>query len=83
MPINNQPCEVPECDKRAIMCLYAKNPGTKMPEPKRNDNPFYPIEEAHFTMNLCTECFWEMSAQMREAQYVGMRATGYLRRSQP
>lgn len=58
------------------MCLYARNPGTPVGETVRGMNPFYPIEEADFAMNLCTSCFHDMAQSMREEKYVNIRGTG-------
>lgn len=59
------------------MCIYARNPGTKQESAQRGDNPFYPIEEADITMNLCVECFHTTAQQMRDTGYVQIRATAY------
>lgn len=75
------PCELCTVE-RAVMCLYAKNPDTKLPPAERNDNPFYPVEEADFTMNLCVGCFHDMATTMREEKYVGIRGTG-VRQAKP
>ena len=64
-------------EARAIMLIYAMNPGSEQPTVlKRGVSPFYPPENADFTMNLCVACFWDMSATMREEGYVAIRATG-------
>lgn len=70
-------CEVCKAE-RATMLLYALNPGTPVPEPKRNENPFYPPAQAHIALNVCTGCFWDMCGTMRDEQYVSIRATAPL-----
>lgn len=63
----------------ATMLLYAKNPGTPATDNiERGMNPMYPPSEADFTMNVCTPCFHDMAATMREEKYVNIRATGVL-----
>lgn len=74
-------CEV--CDERAIMLLYAKNPGSPTGDIERGMNPMYPPSEADIAMNVCTECFWAMSATMREEHYVNIRATGVIPNKAP
>lgn len=70
------PCEV--CDARATMLIYAKNPGSPPGSSERGMNPMYPPSEADFRMNVCTPCFHDMAATMREEKYVNIRATGVL-----
>lgn len=59
------------------MLLYAMNPGSPQPtQLERGVSPFYPPEQSDVALNLCTDCFWDMSATMREEKYIAIRATG-------
>jgi hypothetical protein len=61
---------------RAVMLLYAMNPGKPQPTAtERGVSPFYPPEESDVALNLCTDCFHDMAATMREEKYVAIRAT--------
>jgi hypothetical protein len=69
-------CEV--CSARAIMALYARNPGSAQPTAERGDNPFYPHTEADLVLNLCVDCFHATAQELREANYVAIRGTGVI-----
>lgn len=73
--MNQTTCELCK-EARAVMLLYAMNPGSQQPTAtERNISPLYPPEQSDVALNLCVDCFHDMAQTMRDEKYVAIRAT--------